>query len=259
MRKVAAAGVMASAPGSRLGVGIGLLASLALHAVLAMGVLNVNVRKPAPQRDQLVVQYIGMVGNRQAEQKQRGDDIERNAPKAPAPPPQKAVKKTMKKAMAHERPAGKALSPVKKQPGKTETKPKPEQQPEQQVARAAPPASEQTMPKGAEAQQVKQTLKPRESELSLIRKYLAGLTQEIQDHLEYPREARDAGYVGAPTIRFTITESGDILPTSLSVHKSSGSALLDEKALQAAQAAAPMAKPPRQMTVTITVAFTQDG
>lgn len=258
---------MAPAPGSRLGVGIGLFASLALHAVLAMGVLNVNVRKPAPQRDQLVVQYIGMVGNRQAEQKQRGDDIERNAPKAPAPPAQKAVKKmvkktvkkAVKKAMAPERPARKAPSPVKKQPGKTETKPKPEQQPEQQVARDAPPASEQTMPKGAEAQQVKQTLKPRESEVSLIRKYLAGLTQEIQDHLEYPREARDAGYVGAPTIRFTITESGDILPTSLSVHKSSGSALLDEKALQAAQAAAPMAKPPRQMTVTITVAFTQEG
>jgi protein TonB len=259
MRKVAAAEMMASAPASRLGVGIGLAVSLALHAVLAMSVLSVNVRKPAPQRDRLVVQLIGMVSNRQIEQKQRGDDIERSAPKASAPPPQKALKKFVKQAMAPERPARKASSPVRAQPGKTETKPNPEQQPEQQAARDAPSASEQTMPKKAEAQQIRQTLKSRESEVSLIRKYLAGLTQEIQDHLEYPLEARDLGYVGAPTIRFTITESGDILSASLSVHKSSGSTLLDEKALQAARAAAPMAKPPRQMTVTITVAFTQDG
>ena len=168
------------------------------------------------------------------------------------------TKKAAKKAMATARKAPSSVK-VKALPEKTEIKPEPEQQPAQQAANAAPPSSEQTIPKGADAQQMPQTLKSRELDASLIRKYLAGLKQAIQSHLQYPREARDSGYVGAPVIRFTITESGDILSGSLGVHKSSGSALLDEKALLAARDAAPMAKPPRQMAVTITVAFTQDG
>ncbi len=226
---------------------LGLAVSLALHAALALGVLSVKRSKPPPQREELVVQLIGMASNRQIEQQQRGDDSPSSAQKVLAP-----TRKVPKKVV----PVRKAPSPVKAKalPEKLETKSEPET--EQQ---AAPSVSEQMMPTGAKAQQVQQTLKPRESEESLIRKYLAGLKQAIQNHLEYPQEARDTGYIGAPVIRFTITGSGDILSGSLSVAKSSGSALLDEKALQAARSAAPMAKPPRQMTVTITVAFTQDG
>ena len=245
---------------SRFGlVFLSLAVSLVLHAGLAMGLLNEKRSEPPKREQLLVVEFIGMVGNRQLEQKQRGND---SAQKAPALPPQEMAKKTAKKATA---PTRKAPSPVKAKalPEKTETRPEPklepEQQPEQQATNAAPAAGEQALPKGADAQQELQTLKPRELEASLIRKYLAGLKQAIQNHLEYPQEARDSGYVGAPVIRFTITDSGDILPGSLAVQKSSGSALLDERALLAARGAAPMAKPPRQMAVTITVAFTQDG
>ncbi|MFA6094979.1 MAG: energy transducer TonB [Candidatus Paceibacterota bacterium] len=42
------------------------------------------------------------------------------------------------------------------------------------------------------------------------------------------------------------------------MNKSSGSLQLDEQALQAARNSAPMAPPPRQMTVTLKVAFTHD-
>ena len=257
----------ASAPDCRFGLGLFSLAvSLALHGWLATGLLSESRREPPPKREQLLVQFVGMVSKRQIEQKQPGDDSARSVPKALASVPQEIAKKVM----APRPPARKAPIPVKVRvpPGKTETRPRPEQQPqpvqqaeqqaEQQGVGFTPPASEQTMSTG-ESHQMQQTLKSRETEMSLIRTYLASLKQAIQNHLEYPREALDVGYVGAPAIRFTITESGDILPGSLAIHKSSGSAMLDEKALQAARGAAPMAKPPRQMAVTITVAFTQGG
>lgn len=233
---------------SRFGlVFLSLAVSLALHAGLAMGLLNEKRSEPPKREQLLMVEFIGMVSNRQLEQKQMGND---SARKAPVSPPEKKAK--MATASAHT-----ASTPVraKEQMEKTETKPEQEQQP----VKAAPSVSEQTMPQGSEVQQIQQTLKPRESEESLIRKYLAGLKRAIQNHLEYPQEAQDTDSIGAPVIRFIITESGDILPNSLSIQKSSGSILLDEKALQAARGAAPMAKPPRQMAVTITVAFTQDG
>ncbi|WP_333873626.1 TonB family protein [Methylobacter sp.] len=230
------AGAKAILSGCRFGV-LGLVVSLALHALVAMSIFSENRTKP-PLNEELVVQFVGMVSNRQIDQKQKGDDSPRSAQKAPVPPLQEVAKKTAKKAQSPVKP--------KKLPEKIETTP-------------TPAPVEQAMPKGAEVQQVQQTLMPRESEASLIRKYLAGLKQDIQKHLEYPQEALDSGYIGAPVIRFTITESGDILPGSLAINKSSGSDLLDEKALQAARGSAPMAKPPRQMTVTITLAFTQDG
>jgi periplasmic protein TonB len=233
--------VTAFASGCRFGL-LGLAVSLALHALLAMAVFSESKSKPPQREEELVVQLVGMVSNLQVDQKQKGDD---SARKASASPHKEEMKKPEKK----------APSQVKVKERREKIKPEPEPQP----VKAAPPATVQPMPKGAEMQQEQQTLKPRESEASLIRKYLAGLKEDIQKHLEYPRDAGDTGDVGAPVIRFTITESGDILPGSLSINKSSGSDLLDEKALQAARGSAPMAKPPRQMTVTITLAFTQDG
>ncbi|MGZ5058338.1 MAG: hypothetical protein ACXWAA_07820, partial [Methylobacter sp.] len=195
------AGAKAILSGCRFAV-LGLVVSLALHALVAMSIFSENRTKPPPRNEELVVQFVGMVSNRQIEQKQKGDDSPRSAQKAPVPPPHEVAKKV----------ARKAPSPVKakKMPEKIETTP-------------APAPVEQAMPKGAEVQQVQQTLMPRESEASLIRKYLAGLKQDIQNHLEYPQEALDSGYIGAPVIRFTITESGDILPGSLAINKSSGS------------------------------------
>jgi periplasmic protein TonB len=224
---------------------LSLAASLALHAVLVGGILGKNPSKPPPRREELVVELIGMVSSRQVEQKQRGEDSPSSAPKANT--------KTTK-------PARKAPSRVKAMAKPENTKPEPTPpQTEQQTIAATPPASGDTMPLGAESQQLQQTLTPRELEASLIREYLAGLKRDIQKNLDYPEDARDTSYVGAPTIRLTITESGDILPGSLSIHGSSGSAQLDEQALRAARSSAPMAKPPRKMTVTIKVAFTQDG
>jgi periplasmic protein TonB len=64
--------------------------------------------------------------------------------------------------------------------------------------------------------------------------------------------------VGAPTIRFTLTEEGNILSGSLAVAKSSGYPVLDESAMRAAQAGAPFEKPPRRMEVAIAIGFVQE-
>lgn len=117
-------------------------------------------------------------------------------------------------------------------------------------APAAPAADDET--------RVQQTLQPRETEATLMRKYLVGLRKAIQSRLVYPAEARQGGYTGAPVIRFTITDSGAILPGSLAVHASSGHAVLDDNALRAALAGAPFERPPRQMDVVIAVAFAQE-
>jgi len=76
--------------------------------------------------------------------------------------------------------------------------------------------------------------------------------------LIYPQEARELGWVGTPTIGFTITDSGEILPGSLALHTSSGHAVLDDNALRAATAGGPFERPPRQMAVVIAVSFAQD-
>lgn len=221
---------------------LSMAASLGLHTVVAIGILGKNQSKP-PQREELVVELIGMVSTRQVEQKQQGEVSPSST--------QKAAKKMMTR-------VHKASNPVKAMARPEKTKPEPQPQSEQQALSATPPVIGNTAPLGSESPQMQQILKPRESEASLIRAYLAGLKREIQNHLDYPDDARDIGNVGAPTIRFTITESGDILPGSLSIYLSSGSAQLDEQAIRAAQSSAPMAKPPRPMTVTIKVAFIQD-
>ncbi|WP_019868173.1 TonB family protein [Methylovulum miyakonense] len=234
--------------------------SLVLHTFIVIGVFAKKRSKP-PQHEELVVQLVGMVNTRQVEQKQRGETNPDTAQKAAAPLPQKAAKKAPEK----------EKKPIRKVRVKEKAKPEPKLEPKQEEKQAlkqpserqtlqpAQPVSGMAVPAGAESQQIQQTIKPRESEANLIRKYLAVLKRDIQNHLDYPEEARDTGNVGAPTIRFTITENGNILLGSLSISKSSGSIQLDQQALRAARDAAPMAKPPRQMTVTIKVVFTQDG
>lgn len=225
-------------------------ASLTMHIALAINLLHAETEKPKqPQPEILVVQLIGVISNRQTEQKQLGESKPLNMQKT-AIPLRKEIKKAVEKVV---KPKIKTQNPVKVKHEKI--KPKTEQP---KTMQALPPISSQTLPIGEDTQQPQQTLKTHESEASLIRKYLAGLKKDIQNHLDYPKEEQEPGNVGAPEIRFTITETGDILPGSLSINKSSGSAQLDEQALQAARKSAPMAKPPRQMTVTIKVAFTHD-
>lgn len=229
----------------RFAVGLGV--SVLLHAALVLPWLMNDWAPAQPQkRDQLVVDLLGLVSNRQVEQQQAGQ------PEPPVAALAPALAKPAAKKEARER------SPVLRQ---TTPSPVPVERPVQEPVQVSPEptvAAVQPPANGAEEDRVQQTVRARSADPDAIRKYLAGLKKAIQGKLVYPTEAREAGYVGAPMIRFTLTESGEILPGSLAVQKSSGYPMLDESAMRAALAGAPFDRPPRQMEVAIAVAFARE-
>lgn len=239
------------------GLAVGIAVSLALHGVLALGWMSASRFRPAPPRlDQLQMDLLGMVSNRQAEQKLRGEDSAPESPRPPAPPretraPRPKPAEASAKVEKPVPPAPSAPSPVK-----VATLQEPDEQ--RQASPPSPPANEPAAVRGVEEQQVQQTVATPVSEATIMRAYLSGLKKTIQGRLTYPAEARESRHTGSPKIRFVITESGDILAGSLAIHESSGHALLDEAALRAARDSTPMAKPPRQMSVVIAVSFLQE-
>ena len=230
----------------RFAIGLGL--SVLLHAALVLPWL-VRARPEAspPPREQLVVDLLGMVSNRQVEQQQ----VARPAEPPPAAPQPKPVarKETRERA-----PAPRQVAPSPVQVARVEEPVRAPPEPPTQAPVAAPPP----VANAAEEDRMQQTVRARDEGADALRKYLAGLRKAIQGKLVYPVEAREAGYVGAPTIRFTLTEEGNILSGSLAVAKSSGYPVLDESAMRAAQAGAPFEKPPRRMEVAIAIGFVQE-
>ena len=243
----------------RLVFAIGLGISVLLHAVLVLPwLMNDWAAARPPQHEQLRVDLLGMVGNRQSEQQLAGRPAEptaakppreqRAAPATPSPKPAAVRKETRERPVVARQTASSPVQvvPIAEAPAPIQP------DPPAQVAAATPPTN------GAEEERMQQTVRARNTDADALRKYLASLKRAIQSKLVYPTEAREAGYVGAPTIRFTLTESGSILSGSLAVQKSSGYPVLDESAMRAALAGAPFEKPPRQMDVTLAVAFVQD-
>jgi len=228
----------------RFAIGLGL--SVLLHAALVLPwLVRARPETPPPLREQLVVDLLGMVSNRQVEQQQVTRPAE---PPPPTPPPKPVARKEVR-----ERPqAPRQVAPSPVQVARAEEPVRASPEPQQQVA-APPPVAN-----AAEEDRMQQTVRARDDGADALRKYLAGLRKAIQGKLVYPAEAREAGYVGAPTIRFTLTEEGNILSGSLAVAKSSGYPVLDESAMRAAQAGVPFEKPPRRMEVAIAIGFVQE-
>lgn len=212
------------------------LLSVLIHALPLLPWAWFATRMPEPQpQNQLTLELFGMVSERQVEEQ------------APPPPP-------------------KEPPPPEKQvvPRMTTTKRTLDQHavtvpdvPEQVVQREEPPppAPPTKVPK-TEAQ-VAQKLAAPVDEQAAIRRYVAALSKALQRKLVYPSGARSAGAIGAPTIAFTLTENGAIEPETLKVYKSSGFALLDESALQAARDAVPFQAPPKRMNIVVAVSFAE--
>jgi protein TonB len=255
VRAGAPAGTALARTRMRLALGLGL--SLLLHGALALPwLLGGWFEPPPPQRNQLVVDLFGMVSQRQVEQQRAGAEPDKppEARREQAPPPKPAPKPVPRQAVprkaAPEKPALQAASPVQVA----------EPQEHSAEAPAQPSAPPEPAPAAGSARQdqAPQTIQQRDtSEADAIRKYLAGLKKAIQANMVYPAQARELGYTGVPVIRFTLTESGDILPGSLAVHRSSGHAVLDDSALQAVLDSAPRPPPPRRMNVVLDLYFVE--
>jgi protein TonB len=79
------------------------------------------------------------------------------------------------------------------------------------------------------------------------------IQRRIRDRLVYPSPARRAGIQGVAEITFTIHENGRV--SAVTVQKSSGSAVLDDAAVEAVLAAAPFPRPPAPARLAIPVSF----
>jgi len=238
----------ADRPRRSFGMLEGLGLSLAIHAaVLFLFIAGDWFRvEPRPQRDQLMVELFGMVSNRQEQEQQAGAKTaqppQEAAPKPAATPPKPVVKREPVRHV-QEAPSPVAVAKAEERP----------EEPEEQVTEARQQVAPQHA--GAEENRIQQTLQRQPTEADLLRMYVSSLAKAIREKLVYPQALRARGYVGTTAVRFTVTESGDLLPGSLVVMRSSGYPELDDSAMRSVQASVPLPRPDRQRVVVVPVTF----
>lgn len=216
----------------------GLFVSLGLHALLVSPLVLFLYWTPAPSPDErLAVELFGMVSNRQTEEKQLGEQVDRKAVE-----PQKASLMQRKPLPSVKQSVADSPVRVEKQDEKQEV------QREQTLANST---------QGADEQQKQQTIQNSDPEMDALRKYAAAATKAIKAKLVYPPEARQAGHSGMTIVAFRVGLDGEIEPGTLAVRRSSGYASLDESALRAARAAAPLPQPPKSMPIVVPINFNE--
>jgi protein TonB len=227
----------------------GLAASFALHAALSApyvvyGLASPNDDEPPP----LVIELQGVVADSQTEQKvleqSKGEakpeqaEVAKSAeapPPPPEPPPNDVVERPAETLIP---PPQQAVSPPPEAPVKSGS------------------AGVNNI-RGTEVQQKAQTLKSDPQEIERLREYVKGLTKKVQANLAYPDEGREAGLQGTATVSFGVSATGQIRVDTLKIVESSGQSKLDASALKTIRASAPFDPPPREMTISIAVAFTR--
>jgi len=109
---------------------------------------------------------------------------------------------------------------------------------------------------GGDEEQSASTVKgDSEGKQNKLRDYIRALSKEVRRHLVYPAAGRQAGRHPAATVAFTILPMGQIQPESLRIVKSSGEPSLDACALATIRASLPLPPPPRELPITMEVAF----
>lgn len=207
-----------------------------LHCGLILPCVLIGLYNPSHQNhSKLVIELFGMVADRQQEAR-----MEKVMP-PPRKVPQLIPQMPKKASEAHETVA--ADMPVYEE--KIDETPVPDPSP---VVAVADEAVER---------QRQQSIAHEKQDADKTREYLERLGKRLQANLVYPKEMRKSGIEGISTITFTIMESGDIRGNSLRVKKSSGYSELDANALKSALASAPFEKPPKELNVSIAVAFTR--
>lgn len=114
---------------------------------------------------------------------------------------------------------------------------------------------------GADAnrfQQAQTALTEAQAQAEAMRRYLSQLKKAVQAHLVYPSDAKAAGWMGSPVVMFQLSEDGQMAGGSLRLQRSSGVISLDENALEAVRASAPLPRPPKAMTVALAISFARE-
>lgn len=225
----------------RFGLGPCLWLSLLLHAVLVLPCLmGPLASEPRPLPAQEAVALFDMLGHQPAVQ-------------TPDPPqPRSAPRQQDQAAPPRPQPVRQAPSPVEV-PRQADT---PRQQEE---ASPAQQASGEVPRNALQQESVTPEAAAQPTEADLLRRYIAALSRLIKARVFYPAELRSTGHAGTVLVRFTVTESGDILPGSLVVAKGCGHIELDEAALRQVNDIAPFPKPDKAHTVAVPVVFRSEG
>jgi protein TonB len=241
--------------GRRFTLAHGVVISLLLHVCLALPFVALSMHTPRRQRhssNRLNIELFGMLSNRQAEAQQMRVEARpgQSAPRKQDTPEAKpqTVQKEAAPSEAHvvmSGPSGDTPDAVKL-PG----------------IPAAPdngsPSSGVQGRAGGDSQQRQQFIGRRPDAADLLNAYVSQLSKKVHSNQKYPPEAKKKRQEGYPEISFVVTESGEIKPNTLRVTKSSGYALIDTDALKTAAVSAPFPKPPRELSVSITLAYETD-
>lgn len=108
----------------------------------------------------------------------------------------------------------------------------------------APPAEKPAAPKQGVS------TKPSEATMS----WQKSVALHLNKHKKYPQDARKRGHEGVANVSFSIDRSGKVI--SVHLDQSSGSALLDQEAIEVLSRASPFPQPPPDVTdVTINFAL----
>ena len=265
-----------------------LVASLAIHASLAAPFVLPVWMPPPDEPTPLVVQLEGSTGTNQVEQKLVQETMGEEAKDKTQPTkPDQVAQSQSPPQPQKEKPEAEAPPPPEKEAERSplpeaeaERPPPPEQEaerpplPEREAARPPPPEeTTASVPEqrpqdaktgkagannveGTTERQEGQTIKADPiTEWELLRKYVTLLSKKVQSNLLYPDAARGARLQGVPVVSFTILPDGQIRPQTLKIETSSGMPKLDAAALKTITASAPFDPPPREVTVSIDVAF----
>jgi periplasmic protein TonB len=239
----------------------GLAVSIAIHAVLGLPLLASVVRPAPPEEPPLFIELQGVAPDSPdlAEVKPSDVDQKHAEPQLPRPDTPEPAKDTPRQQPTPPPPSEEPPMEVADADDALRNPSQPAPPPLSPAVETPPPAAEkQAAPDDSTVNGAKEYVPPSRqfAQVEITdQEYSALLMKKVRDNLVYPDQARRARLQGVATVSFVILSNGDIRPETLKVVRSSGQPALDGGALNTIRASAPFAPPPREMAVSIGVAF----
>lgn len=221
-----------------------LIISLIVHIVSVgawIGYKNYHPYKPQ-EKERLVVEINGILSNKQMEEREALQE-------APTSPPQIAEQVPEKE--EPKKPKTPPLEKKKVLAKSEEATHKMEPEPQKEVAKPVAPS---VTPQNIEAQK-QQTVSNTQNDSALMQRYARAFKKKLHEHVVFPTEAKGKGYMGVPRVGFTINEDGSVPKESISIIKSSGYDVLDQKAIVAVLESTPFDKPPKAFNAEVDIDF----
>ncbi len=226
------------------------LISMALHTALVAPFFLYGLLPHSPPKHlRLQPDILDMIAERQRVEQKATPPQPTPTPAAPQPQQQQQQQRQETPPPPQPKPRpSKAESPVKHVT-------KPEAPPAPPVTMQAAPTTPALAPDQMQAQMAQSTAPKPDTDSDFEKKYGEVVSRQLMKSLIYPQEARKLGLSGITRVQFTLDENGQIVPGSVRVVSSSGSAELDDNAVKTVLAVAPFPPPGKPMTLSPRLKF----